>query len=90
MGLDLVRIVLSAQRQRPTIKRRWQKTSPASAPGFFFARLAHQCGGTRGVSSSRSARNSSFTAAASRPGGASRHARSTISGAGIGIGMVLR
>jgi hypothetical protein len=90
MGLDLVRIVLSAQRQRPTIKRRWQKTSPASAPGFFFARLAHQRGGTRGCSSRRSSRSISFWQAASRPGGASRHARSTISGAGIGVGMVLR
>ena len=46
--------------------------------------------GTRGCSSRRSSRSISFWQAASRPGGASRHARSTISGAGIGVGMVLR
>jgi len=36
-----------------------------------------------GISSSRSERSSSFTAVASRPGGASRHIRSMISGSGI-------
>jgi len=38
VALDRVGLVLPAQRQRPTMKRRRQKTRPASAPGFFFAR----------------------------------------------------
>jgi hypothetical protein len=52
-------------------------------------RCAHQLAHLRTNAVARAA-SISFWQAASRPGGASRHARSTISEAGIGISMVLR